>query len=131
MAGFDVREKGSGNAGTTNVLRAVGIFLVIIGLLAIISPIQKIASFVPVLGSIFNGVTTFIAIILGLALSLIDIACAWIFYRPVLGICLLVVAVGLIILCVVLKKKKKAPAVQQSAPVQQQIEQQTNDNQNQ
>lgn len=24
MAGFDVREKGSGNAGTTNVLRAVG-----------------------------------------------------------------------------------------------------------
>ena len=24
MAGFDVREKGSGNAGTTNVLRSVG-----------------------------------------------------------------------------------------------------------
>ena len=24
MAGFDVREKGSGNAGTTNVLRTVG-----------------------------------------------------------------------------------------------------------
>jgi len=25
MAGFDVREKGSGNAGSTNVLRSVGI----------------------------------------------------------------------------------------------------------
>ena len=24
MAGFDVREKGSGNAGTTNMLRTVG-----------------------------------------------------------------------------------------------------------
>ena len=24
VAGFDVREKGSGNAGTTNMLRAVG-----------------------------------------------------------------------------------------------------------
>ena len=24
MAGFDVREKGSGNAGTTNMLRSVG-----------------------------------------------------------------------------------------------------------
>ena len=24
MAGFDVREKGSGNAGTTNILRSVG-----------------------------------------------------------------------------------------------------------
>lgn len=24
MAGFDVRQKGSGNAGTTNMLRSVG-----------------------------------------------------------------------------------------------------------
>ena len=33
MAGFDVREKGSGNAGTTNVLRAVGIKAAIITLI--------------------------------------------------------------------------------------------------
>lgn len=32
MAGFDVREKGSGNAGTTNVLRAVGVKAAIITL---------------------------------------------------------------------------------------------------
>ena len=33
MAGFDVREKGSGNAGTTNVLRAVGVKAAIITLI--------------------------------------------------------------------------------------------------
>ena len=44
MAGFDVREKGSGNAGTTNVLRSVGkkaavitlIFDVLKGVLAVL-----------------------------------------------------------------------------------------------
>ena len=33
MAGFDVREKGSGNAGTTNVLRAVGVKAAVITLI--------------------------------------------------------------------------------------------------
>ena len=94
------------------ICRVGGIILVIIGLLAIISPIQKVASYVPVLGSIFNGVTSFIAILLGLAISIIDIAIAWIAYRPVLGIGLLVAAVALIILSIVLKKKKPAPVEQ-------------------
>lgn len=34
MAGFDVREKGSGNAGTTNVLRSVGKKAAILTLIA-------------------------------------------------------------------------------------------------
>lgn len=34
MAGFDVREKGSGNAGTTNVLRTVGKKAALLTLLA-------------------------------------------------------------------------------------------------
>ena len=33
IAGFDVREKGSGNAGSTNVLRAVGIKAAVITLI--------------------------------------------------------------------------------------------------
>ena len=33
MAGFDVREKGSGNAGTTNMLRAIGIKAAVITLI--------------------------------------------------------------------------------------------------
>ena len=33
MAGFDVREKGSGNAGTTNMLRSIGVKAAVITLL--------------------------------------------------------------------------------------------------
>ena len=40
MAGFDVREKGSGNCGTTNVLRSVG----------------KKAAVLTLLGDIFKGI---------------------------------------------------------------------------
>ena len=35
MAGFDVREKGSGNAGTTNMLRSVGICDILKGAVAV------------------------------------------------------------------------------------------------
>ena len=96
------------------ICRIGGILLVIIGLLAIISPIQKLASYVPVLGAIFNGATTLFAILIGTALSIIDIAIAWIFYRPVLGIILLAVAVTLIVLSVVLKNKNKKETIQQA-----------------
>ena len=99
------------------ICRVGGILLVIIGLLAIISPIQKLASYVPVLGSLFNGATTIIAILVGLAISLVDIAIAWIVYRPVLGFILLGAAVGLIVLSITLKKKNKVE--QPVQPVQQ------------
>ena len=54
MAGFDVREKGSGNAGTTNMLRSVGkkaaavtlICDILKGVIAIVIAI--------ILGNIFN-----------------------------------------------------------------------------
>ena len=50
MAGFDVREKGSGNAGSTNVLRSVG----------------KKAAALTLLGDVLKGVVSIgIAIILG------------------------------------------------------------------
>jgi len=50
MAGFDVREKGSGNAGTTNVLRTVG----------------KKASILTLLGDVLKGVVAIlIAYVLG------------------------------------------------------------------
>ena len=51
MAGFDVREKGSGNAGTTNVLRTVG----------------KKASILTLLGDVLKGVVALlVAYIAGL-----------------------------------------------------------------
>ena len=54
MAGFDVREKGSGNAGSTNVLRSVG----------------KKAAALTLLGDVLKGIVAiFIAFILGLIIG--------------------------------------------------------------
>ncbi|MBP3255685.1 MAG: glycerol-3-phosphate 1-O-acyltransferase PlsY [Clostridia bacterium] len=54
MAGFDVREKGSGNAGSTNVLRSVG----------------KKAAALTLLGDVLKGVVAIlIAFILGLIIG--------------------------------------------------------------
>ncbi len=52
MAGFDVREKGSGNAGTTNMLRSVG----------------KKAAFITLVCDILKGV---VAILIAIAIGLI------------------------------------------------------------
>ena len=54
MAGFDVREKGSGNAGTTNVLRAVGKKAAIITLLCDVLKGVVAVLIAYVLGNIFD-----------------------------------------------------------------------------
>ena len=57
MAGFDVREKGSGNAGTTNMLRSVG----------------KKAALITLLCDILKGVVSIlIALIIGKIVKDID-----------------------------------------------------------
>ena len=57
MAGFDVREKGSGNAGTTNMLRSVG----------------KKAALITLLCDILKGVVSIlIALIIGKIIKDID-----------------------------------------------------------
>ena len=54
MAGFDVRQKGSGNAGTTNVLRSVGKKAAAITLICDILKVIISFALVYVIGKIFN-----------------------------------------------------------------------------
>ena len=90
------------------LLRLGGALLIMIGIGAVLKPISTIASFVPILGSIVGTAVGLIAFVLGLCLSLIIIAIAWIRFRPILGICLLAIAVILIIVLIILGNKKKA-----------------------
>ena len=62
VAGFDVREKGSGNAGTTNVLRAVGIKAAIVTLICDILKGVVSISIARLMGNIFENVNTDILI---------------------------------------------------------------------
>ena len=74
------------------VLRAVGVLLVIGGLKGIFGFLETILKVVPFIANIFGWGVGVVCTILGVAWSLIVIAIAWLFYRPILGITLLVIA---------------------------------------
>jgi hypothetical protein len=78
------------------ILRIVGILLVIGGLRGILGFLETILKVVPFVASIFGWGVGVVCTILGLVWSLIVIAVAWLFYRPILGIALLVIAAFLI-----------------------------------
>ena len=96
-------------------LRIVGTLAIIIGITMLFGPISTISSFVPILGGIVGIGVFLISLLAGLAISLVDIAIAWLFYRPVLGIILLAAAAALIIAAVIIIKKKNKNNKEQPA----------------
>ncbi|MCW5210069.1 hypothetical protein VU10_07890, partial [Desulfobulbus sp. US1] len=75
-----------------------------------------LADVLPFLGSIVEAGTGFIAFLLAGVLSLITIAVAWIVFRPLLGIILLAIAVGLVVLIGSKIKAGKASKAQAVPP---------------
>ena len=92
------------NSLMTNIFRILGFVLMCIGLNLIKEPIAAVLSVVPVLSNIFSGLTFVLVAIIALILSLLVIAIAWLFYRPLLAAVLIAVIVYLIM---VLKDKLK------------------------
>ncbi len=82
------------NKTLTWILRVVGILFMFIGFQMIFSVLQVIGSVVPFVGRIIGMGTGLVAGILTLILASIIIAMAWIFYRPIIGVCLLIIAIG-------------------------------------
>ncbi|MGB1248652.1 MAG: TMEM43 family protein [Chitinophagales bacterium] len=82
------------NSMMTWVLRFIGFFIMFAGFSAILKPLSVAGSVLPFLGNILGAGAGLIAGVLAFAISFIIIAIAWIFYRPILGIILLAVAVG-------------------------------------
>ena len=89
------------------IMRILGTILIIIGLNALAGPITNLTSYVPILGSIFNGAVGLVMFILGLAISLVVIAISWFVVRPILSILLIAVVVGLVYLLKRFKKDTK------------------------
>ena len=99
-------EENESNSMWTWVLRIVGILLVISGFKGLFGFLETILKVVPVLANIFAFGVGIICTIVGLVYSLIVIALAWIFYRPVLGIIILLIA-GFLIWVFAFNGKKK------------------------
>lgn len=100
------------------ILRIVGFFLMFGGFAAILKPLAVAGSVIPLLGKIVGFGTSLIAGVLSFSISLIVIAIAWIFYRPLLGILLLVVAVGgfFVIKKYLFKSKDEVALEEENAP---------------
>ena len=88
-------EKEANNMWTW-ALRILGVLLVIGGLKGIFGFIETILKVVPFIAGIFGWGVGVVCTIVGIVWSLIIIAIAWLFYRPILAICLLAIAAFLI-----------------------------------
>lgn len=85
------------------IIRPFGIFLVIMGLYLLFSPVIALMSWIPLVGVLIGQIASFAAFVfaflVGLTLSCLTIAVAWVFYRPLIGIPLLCLTAAGIYFC--------------------------------
>jgi hypothetical protein len=101
----------SSNKMLTWALRIGGTVLMFIGFNLLFRPLSVLADVVPFIGNIVGVGTGIVALLLSVPLSLLVISVAWIFYRPLVGIPLAIVAVaGFALLIRKLMAQKKSQA---------------------
>jgi len=98
-------------------LRAVGFIMMFIGLNLLFEVLKMLAVVVPAIGNIVGILGGIIAFLVALVFSLITIAIAWLFYRPLLGLTILAIAGSLFAL--ILYFRKPEPVKRQFKPTQQ------------
>jgi len=97
----------AGNRLLTWLIRLGGFLVMLIAWNLLFKPLSVLADVVPLFGNIVGIGTGFVAFIIAATLSLVTIAVAWIVYRPVIGISLLVVAIILIYILMQKAGKRK------------------------
>ena len=80
------------NSIFTWLIRLGGFLLMYFGLSMVLKPLSVLADVLPILGDIVGIGTGLVAGLIAIICSLVTIAVAWLFYRPLLGILLLAVA---------------------------------------
>ena len=88
------------------ILRLVGVILAVAGLKGIFGFLETLLKVVPFLANILGWGVGVVCTVVGVVWSLIVIALAWLFYRPILGIALLALA-GFLIWFFAFKGKDK------------------------
>lgn len=98
------------NKVLTWILRGGGFLAMFLGLVLIFRPIAVLGDVVPLFGSLLGVGVGLFAFLISVFLSLTTIAIAWITVRPLLGITLLVLAVGAAFWLIKASRKKKMQA---------------------
>lgn len=94
----------------TWLLRLAGVAMMYFGLMMILGVIRTIASVIPFLGSIVGAGLHLISLAISISFSLITIAIAWMYYRPLVGIILIIV--GIVLSLGILKLNRKPVSVE-------------------
>lgn len=96
------------NAMMTWILRLIGFVLMLVGLSMVFRPLSVVADVVPFVGDLVSMGTGLVAFAIAAPLSLLTIAIAWIYYRPLLGVALLVVSGAIFFGLKSMAQKRKA-----------------------
>ena len=99
------------------LLRIVGFLLVFFGFKGLFGLLITLLKVLPFLANIANVAVSVVCGVVGFAWSLIIIAIAWLFYRPILAGVLIAAVVGLFIF--LSKRSKEAKAPVETAPAEQ------------
>jgi hypothetical protein len=81
------------NESLTWILRLVGFIMMALGIFLVLNPIAAFVDILPIFRQMASAAIGVVAILIALPLSLITIGIAWVFYRPLLGIGLVVLAI--------------------------------------
>ena len=103
------------NTARTWIFRGGGFLAMVLGLFLVFRPLAVLGDVVPFLGSLVGIGVGLFALVVGAALSAITIAIAWFFVRPLLGITLLVLAVGGVVWLIRANRKKAQQQAQAGA----------------
>lgn len=108
------------NVMMTWILRGLGFLFMLVGVSMFFRPLVVLADVIPLLGSLLSLGTFLIGLVIAIPLSTLTIAIAWIAVRPLLGIGLLVVGLGVLVGGILLGRKvlasKRAKRGPQVAP---------------
>ena len=79
-------------------IRIFGFFMVGTGFALLLGPLATMFGWVPILGNLVSAGTKMMGFLLGAVVWAFTVGTAWIFYRPILGVSLLVIAIGTLVI---------------------------------
>lgn len=110
------KQAEASNRGLTWLLRGVGFVVMWIGLALILAPLGVLGDVLPFLGTLVRLGTGAFSFVAALAVSLLIIVVAWLFYRPVIAVIILVLGAAATWGVIRVIKSRKGAAVATATP---------------
>lgn len=100
----------AGTRARTWGVRFLGFILMSVGIMLVLAPFAVMADVIPMVGNLVRSGVFLAAVLIALPLTLITAAIAWVVYRPLVGVPLLLAAVGSVVFLVMLNARRKDAA---------------------